>query len=65
MKKGSIVYLSAIEEGDLKQLKEWRNIESFKKHFREYRDINDNMQMKWFLKRGNEALLRVQAIKYG
>lgn len=49
MKKGSLVYLTAIEEGDLKQLKEWRNIESFKKHFREYRDINDNMQMKWFL----------------
>jgi RimJ/RimL family protein N-acetyltransferase len=48
MKKGSLVYLTAIEESDLKQLKKWRNIESFKKHFREYREINDNMQIKWF-----------------
>ena len=48
MKKGSLVYLTAIEKDDLKQLKYWRNIEDLKKYFREYRDINDNMQDKWF-----------------
>lgn len=48
MKKGALVYLAAIEERDLEQLKDWRNIESFKKHFREYREINDNMQMRWY-----------------
>ncbi len=50
MKKGKLVYLTAVEEADLKQLKDWRNIEKFKKHFREYREINDIMQMNWFTK---------------
>jgi hypothetical protein len=48
MKKGDLIYLTAVGEGDLKQLKDWRNIEKFKKHFREYRDLNDVMQRKWF-----------------
>lgn len=48
MKKGNLIYLTAIEEEDLIKLKDWRNIEDFKKYFREYRDINSNMQMKWF-----------------
>ncbi len=48
MKRSNKVYLSAIEKEDLYKLKKWRNIESFKKNFREYREINDSMQVKWF-----------------
>lgn len=48
MKKGEKVYLTGIESQDLDKLKNWRNIEGFKKHFREYREINTEMQEKWF-----------------
>jgi RimJ/RimL family protein N-acetyltransferase len=48
MKKGKLVILRAIEEKDLEQLKLWRNEEDFKKHFREYQELNDVSQMKWF-----------------
>lgn len=48
MLSGNKVYLTCVEESDLEQLKNWRNIESFRKHFREYREINLSMQKKWF-----------------
>jgi RimJ/RimL family protein N-acetyltransferase len=48
MKKGKLVLLRAIEEKDLVQLKLWRNEESFKMHFREYLEINDFSQKRWF-----------------
>lgn len=48
MIKGNDVYLTAVEKGDLEQLKNWRNNTYFRKHFREYKEINDVMQENWF-----------------
>ena len=48
MLKGEKVYLCAIEREDLNTLRIWRNNEELKKHFREYRQINSDMQEKWF-----------------
>lgn len=48
MKKGQKVILRAVEPKDLQQLKEWRNYEYFKRNFREYLDINDYRQNKWY-----------------
>lgn len=48
MLKGEKVYICAIEREDLNQLMKWRNIEDYKKHFREYRDLNCDMQEKWY-----------------
>jgi hypothetical protein len=48
MISGRKVYLKAVEKDDLEQLKEWRNLPDFRKHFREYREINSVMQQKWF-----------------
>jgi len=50
MNRGELVYLQAIEREDLKLLMKWRNLESFKKHFREYREINLEMQEDWYQK---------------
>lgn len=51
LKKGEKIYLRAVEEKDLEQLMIWRNIEDFKKHFREYRELNIEMQKKWFVEK--------------
>ncbi|BEP30188.1 GNAT family N-acetyltransferase [Helicovermis profundi] len=51
MKIGEKVYLAAVEKQDLMELKKWRNIESFKMHFREYKEINSDMQNDWFEKK--------------
>ncbi|MCB5288480.1 MAG: GNAT family N-acetyltransferase [Candidatus Cloacimonetes bacterium] len=48
MIEGERVYLEAIEKKDLPKLMEWRNREDFRKYFREYKDINTEMQNKWF-----------------
>lgn len=48
MIKGELVYLSPIEKEDLQQLMYWRNLPDFRKHFREYREINKDMQEKWY-----------------
>lgn len=48
MIKGKQIYLRAIEKPDLNKLKEWRNIPYFRKHFREYRELNDDMQENWY-----------------
>ena len=44
MLKGDLVYLEAVERSDLQLLMNWRNKEEFRKHFREYREI----QNKWY-----------------
>lgn len=44
MLEGEKVYLDTIEENDLEQLRYWRNLSYYKKHFREYREINQSMQ---------------------
>jgi RimJ/RimL family protein N-acetyltransferase len=51
MLKGNVVGLVAIERGDLKQLMDWRNNCNFRKHFREYRELNMVMQERWFEQR--------------
>ncbi len=48
MKRGRLVYLSAVEHEDLRVLMKWRNLEAFKKHFREYRELNSDLQEKWY-----------------
>jgi RimJ/RimL family protein N-acetyltransferase len=48
MLKSNLVGLVAIERSDLKQLMNWRNNPEFRKHFREYRELNMAMQEKWF-----------------
>jgi RimJ/RimL family protein N-acetyltransferase len=48
MKKGNFVILRAIEKSDLPLLRTWRNEENFKKHFREYLEISDLAQQKWY-----------------
>ena len=48
MLKGDKVYLTAIEEEDLEQLRNWRNLPDYRKHFREYREISRTMQKNWF-----------------
>ena len=48
MLKGKKVVLTAIELEDLKDLLDWRNNPEFRKHFREYRELNKTMQEEWF-----------------
>ena len=48
MINGKIVKLTTIEESDLEQLREWRNLSEYRKHFREYREISKSMQYDWF-----------------
>jgi len=48
MIKGEKIGLSAISENELETLMKWRNIPSFRKYFREYRELNMSMQKKWF-----------------
>lgn len=48
MIKGKLVGLRAVEETDLETLKEWRNIQSFRRNFREIRELNLFQQKKWF-----------------
>lgn len=48
MIKGKKVYLKAIEREDLPYLMIWRNRPDFRKYFREYREINSDMQEKWY-----------------
>ena len=48
MLKGSKVYLCALEQEDLPLLMKWRNQKEFRKYFREYREINKDMQRRWY-----------------
>lgn len=48
MLKGNLVSLVAIEKEDLKILRDWRNSTEFRKHFREFRELNMAMEEKWF-----------------
>lgn len=50
MIKGKIVGLRAVEEKDLEQLKNWRNLTSFRKNFREIRELNSFSQHVWINK---------------
>lgn len=48
MLQGKFVQLDAIDKEDLPSLKKWRNNPEFRKHFREYRELNNDMQLKWY-----------------
>lgn len=48
MLKGEIVGLRAIERGDLDQLRAWRNRPEYRRYFREYRELNDDQQRRWY-----------------
>ena len=48
MLEGNLVSLYAVEKEDLQQLRDWRNNSDFRKHFREYRELNLTQQEKWF-----------------
>lgn len=45
---GSVVGLRAIEESDLHQLLQWRNIPEYRLFFREFRELNMTNQKAWF-----------------
>ncbi|MBN2057344.1 MAG: GNAT family N-acetyltransferase [Candidatus Saganbacteria bacterium] len=53
MQTGKKVVLTAVERGDLEQLLAWRNKEEFRKHFREYRELNMAQQERWFNEKVN------------
>ena len=48
MLKGNFIGLTALEHGDLNKLLQWRNNAQFRKHFREYRELNMEQQEKWY-----------------
>jgi len=54
MLRGNLAGLSAIEREELEQLRNWRNNPDFRKYFREYRELNMDMQERWF----DEKLLK-------
>lgn len=53
MLQGKLIILSAVERSDLRQLMDWRNNPSLRKYFREYRELNSDMQTNWFENRVN------------
>ena len=60
MLKGKKVYLCALERADLPLLMKWRNNPEFRKHFREYKEINSDMQNRWYESKvlnGNDTLM--------
>lgn len=48
MIEGNFVGLRAVEESDLEKLLGWRNQPSYRKFFREYRELNSYNQKNWF-----------------
>ena len=55
MIKGELVSLRAVEFDDLVILKEWRNLQEFRKNFREVRELNQDNQITWFKKLNSSA----------
>ena len=48
MLKGKKIYLSAISRDSLEQLRQWRNKPELRRYFREYRELNEDMQNSWY-----------------
>ena len=48
MIKGKKIYLCAVEESSLEQLRGWRNNPELRQYFREQREISSTMQQDWF-----------------
>jgi RimJ/RimL family protein N-acetyltransferase len=53
MIKGKITGLRAMEKEDLPLLRDWRNIQSFRRNFREVRELNLFNQESWFVRTCN------------
>ena len=51
MIKGNLVYLCALEREDLPLLMKWRNQAEYRKYFREYGELNSDMQKNWYEKK--------------
>lgn len=50
MIEGKKVILESVDSTHLEQFRIWRNNPDLRKYFREYREISDEMQKKWFEK---------------
>lgn len=48
MLRGEKIYLDAVNREDLPMLMYWRNLPEYRKHFREYRELNMDMQDRWY-----------------
>lgn len=48
MYKGEKIYLDSVSKEDLRQLMFWRNLPNYRKYFREYRELNMDMQNRWY-----------------
>jgi RimJ/RimL family protein N-acetyltransferase len=59
MLKGKQIGLVALERKDLETLMGWRNNTEFRKYFREYRELNMELQEKWYQEsvRSNPSVL--------
>jgi len=53
MIKGKFTGLRAIEKEDLEKLRDWRNLQEFRKNFREHKELNLQNQEDWFKKTYN------------
>lgn len=53
MIKGKLTGLRALEREDLPLLRDWRNLEDFRKNFREFRELNMVNQENWFNRMNN------------
>ena len=51
---GKKVILEGVTSGDIESFRLWRNEPHLRKYFREYREITDVMQKKWFEKITND-----------
>lgn len=51
MIEGKKVYLTAVNKTSISQLQEWRNSPGLRRYFREYREISDEMQRRWYEER--------------
>jgi len=69
MIKGEKIGLRAIERADLSNLRDWRNIESFRKCFREVRELSLADQERWFEKsctgNPNDFMFIIEDLKTG
>lgn len=50
MIKGKIVGLRSVEHEDLQLLRDWRNITTFRRNFREFKELNMANQQAWYSK---------------
>ena len=48
MLKGKKVNLKAVSPDSLQQFMEWRNQPELRKYFREYKELNEDMQKRWY-----------------